>query len=115
MVRGLRAALAFGLMICITPFIAKAADDQPGQQPKVFEKQITVKLDYLLFLPEGYSNDSDKKWPLMLFLHAAPATSLLRAGLWRGRSQWPASERRHHACLLVYGAFLRVRILPPAC
>jgi len=71
MVRGTRAALAIGLMICLTPLLTKAADDQAGQQAKVFEKQVTVKLNYLLFLPEGYSNDSDKKWPVMLFLHGA--------------------------------------------
>src|SRR5437016_4658784 len=71
MVRGTRAALTIGLMICLVPLLTKAADDQAGQQSKVFEKQVTVKLNYLLFLPEGYSDDSDKKWPLMLFLHGA--------------------------------------------
>ena len=71
MVQRTRAALAIGLMICLTPLLTKAADDQAGQQAKVFEKQVTVKLNYLLFLPEGYSNDSDKKWPAMLFLHGA--------------------------------------------
>ena len=42
------------------------------QQEKHFEKEITVKakLDYLLFLPDGYAN-SDKPWPLILFLHGA--------------------------------------------
>ncbi|MDN5201135.1 prolyl oligopeptidase family serine peptidase [Fulvivirgaceae bacterium BMA10] len=29
------------------------------------------KVDYFLFLPEGYDQDSEKKWPLMLFLHGA--------------------------------------------
>lgn len=71
MVKRMRGWLAIGLILFLVPLIAKAADDQAGQQAKVFEKQITVKLDYLLFLPEGYSNDSDKKWPLMLFLHGA--------------------------------------------
>ncbi len=44
----------------------------PVQQAKHFEKDITVKatLDYLLFLPQGYGQ-SDKKWPLMLFLHGS--------------------------------------------
>src|SRR3954469_9138291 len=71
MLQRTRAWLAASLLICLTPFIAKSADDQAGQQAKVFEKQVTVKLDYLLFLPEGYSNEGDKKWPLMLFLHGA--------------------------------------------
>jgi predicted peptidase len=44
----------------------------PAQQEKHFEKPITIKakLDYLLFLPEGYAK-SDQRWPLMLFLHGA--------------------------------------------
>jgi predicted peptidase len=71
MIRRTHAWLAFGLAILLVPVIARANDEQSGQQPKVFEKQIAVKLNYLLFLPEGYSNDSDKKWPLMLFLHGA--------------------------------------------
>lgn len=42
------------------------------QQEKHFEKEIIVKvkLNYLLFLPEGYEK-GDKKWPLILFLHGA--------------------------------------------
>ncbi|MCK4628379.1 MAG: prolyl oligopeptidase family serine peptidase [Sedimentisphaerales bacterium] len=41
-----------------------------GQYDQKLEKQITVKLDYLLFLPEGYGQ-KEKKWPLILFLHGA--------------------------------------------
>lgn len=42
------------------------------QQEKLFEREITVKarLKYLLYLPEGYEQ-SDKAWPLILFLHGA--------------------------------------------
>jgi len=51
------------------------ADDKgatPKQQPKHFEKEITVqvKLDYLLYLPPGYDKEP-KSWPLVLFLHGA--------------------------------------------
>jgi predicted peptidase len=31
----------------------------------------TYRLNYLLFLPQGYATDSGRKWPLMLFLHGA--------------------------------------------
>ena len=31
----------------------------------------TVKLDYLIHLPEGYKEGSSKKWPLILFLHGS--------------------------------------------
>ena len=38
-----------------------------------FEKKIarTIETDYLLFLPEGYQQRGEKRWPLMLFLHGA--------------------------------------------
>jgi predicted peptidase len=54
---------------------ARAADDkeQAGKQTeKQFEKEVTtrVRLNYLLYLPEGYGKD-DKAWPLVLFLHGA--------------------------------------------
>jgi len=55
---------------------ARAVDDtkgKPAQEARTFEKEIkiTVKLRYLLFLPEGYADQPQKTWPLMLFLHGA--------------------------------------------
>jgi predicted peptidase len=43
---------------------------KPAQQACKLERKITitVKLEYLLYLPKGYGR-SQKKWPLMLFLH----------------------------------------------
>ena len=40
------------------------------QQEKHFEtrRPVAVKVDYLLFLPQGYEK-SQQRWPLMLFLH----------------------------------------------
>jgi predicted peptidase len=51
------------------------AEDLPAsgvQQEKHFEAQTPVgaKLDYLLFLPQGYEK-SKESWPLMLFLHGS--------------------------------------------
>jgi len=42
-----------------------------AQKNMKFEKNVTMTLDldYLLYLPEGYS--ADKKYPLVLFLHGA--------------------------------------------
>jgi len=42
------------------------------QTVKNFEKEITIKLsaNYLLYLPEDY-NESDKEFPLVLFLHGS--------------------------------------------
>jgi predicted peptidase len=55
---------------------AAGGDAKPAQQEKQFEKEVNgmnVKLGYLLFLPEGY-DQSDKRWPLILFLHGAGET-----------------------------------------
>ena len=32
---------------------------------------LTISSDYLLYLPDGYDSDPDKKWPLLFFLHGA--------------------------------------------
>ncbi len=53
-----------------------SAEEKPQDKlftAQTFEKQVTKTLrsDYLLFLPKGYDANSDKKWPLMLFLHGA--------------------------------------------
>ena len=42
-----------------------------SQQARVFEAQITqtVRLGYLLHLPEAYDEGRGTKWPLILFLH----------------------------------------------
>jgi predicted peptidase len=42
------------------------------QKSQHFEREITitVKLDYLLYLPAGYDNDK-KDWPLLVFLHGS--------------------------------------------
>src|SRR6516162_11327694 len=62
-------------VIALAAPVPALADDQPSngkQQGKHFEKEITVKvkLDYLLYLPEGYDKE-EKAWPLLLFLHGA--------------------------------------------
>lgn len=67
----LAALVATTLLTCATaqePATGKTA----VQQPKHFETKILVaaKIDYLLYLPRGYQ-DSNKEWPLMLFLHGA--------------------------------------------
>lgn len=68
------AAILFAAGIAILPLGAAGDDVQPAgtQQAKQFEQEITIKakLNYLLYLPEGYAADG-KAWPLMLFLHGA--------------------------------------------
>jgi len=54
--------------------LAVAAESAPAavQTENHFAAQISVaaKIDYLLFLPQGY-RESKQRWPLMLFLHGA--------------------------------------------
>ena len=65
--------LALGAALLAWCPTAPALDGQAkAQQEKSFEKEVItkVKLDYLLFLPEGYEK-SAKDYPLILFLHGA--------------------------------------------
>jgi len=59
------------VVFCLAIPSVRAEDEPEGkQQDKQFEKEVTlkIKMDYLLYLPEGYSRD-DKPRPLVLFLH----------------------------------------------
>lgn len=44
-----------------------------GYCPMLLEKEIVkrIRMGYLLYLPDGYGKDADKRWPLVLFLHGA--------------------------------------------
>ena len=63
-------SLVFGLAVVATPALAAESPATPVQQEKHFEAKIavTAKLDYLLFLPEGYG-----KLQTALAAHAVPA------------------------------------------
>ncbi len=67
----LYSALLIGMAGSITA--TGAENPQTVQKKCTFEAQITktVRLDYLLFLPEDYGADQQQKWPLILFLHGA--------------------------------------------
>jgi predicted peptidase len=71
----MRTRLLWRTLLCLAGLTASASA-QPlaasPQQARHFEAaiRVTVRLDYLLFLPEGYAK-SKKRWPLMLFLHGA--------------------------------------------
>jgi predicted peptidase len=71
----MRKRLLWRTLLCLAGLTA-SAPAQPlaasPQQARHFEAaiRVTVRLDYLLFLPEGYAK-SKQRWPLMLFLHGA--------------------------------------------
>jgi len=62
--------ILFSLLALALPVSTSHAADQTAQS---FEGQITLKVGYkyLLSLPEGYTANSEKKWPLLVFLHGA--------------------------------------------
>jgi len=71
-------SLAVLVMVLLTfnlasAFAEETAEPESVQQEHSFEVQVTrtIHLNYLLFLPEGYGEDSEKKFPLILFLHGA--------------------------------------------
>jgi predicted peptidase len=69
----MRRPRSWALLLLSAAFLqASVAKADDTQQEKSFEKEITikVKLNYLLYLPEGYQT-SDKPWPMILFLHGA--------------------------------------------
>jgi predicted peptidase len=70
--------MLWGMALVLVALPLWAADDKDAagkQQEKQFEKELTakVKLNYLLYLPDGYGKE-DKAWPLLLFLHGAGET-----------------------------------------
>ena len=71
---GLLALMALaGLTACSSTQPAASLKPAPKQMAKnfTFKKTISVRVDYLLFLPKGYETASEKRWPLILFLHGA--------------------------------------------
>lgn len=66
------------LMALLSLFMIGCASLDPrpsvsvGQHQQSFQKEITkmVRAEYLLYIPEEY-NTTEKKWPLILFLHGA--------------------------------------------
>jgi predicted peptidase len=48
----------------------KSTVHQSSQQFQKMVRPVTMELDYLLYLPNGYGRQ-DKQWPLIVFLHGA--------------------------------------------
>ena len=52
----------YWIFFCLTPLFSHAQ--------QTAEKYVQ-EMHYLLYLPEGYANDTAKKWPLLIFLHGS--------------------------------------------
>jgi predicted peptidase len=66
------AAALLTLAGCAThePAASPKPRTQMAEQFKLTRKQ-TLEANYLLFLPQGYDAQAEKRWPLMLFLHGS--------------------------------------------
>jgi predicted peptidase len=65
------------------------------QMPKHFKVKRTLRLtaNYLLFLPEGYEAKSEKRWPLILFLHGAGERG---NDIWKVATHGPPKNVKQH-------------------
>lgn len=66
--------LALGAALAFAGTAVRADDAVAGQQKaQTLEKSVTkvLKANYLLYLPKDYGRQSDKKWPLVVFLHGS--------------------------------------------
>lgn len=62
------------------PFYIVPADGElTGQHPYLLD-EANIK-EYLRYIPPGYNDDPDKKWPLLLWLHGAGARGTEATGL----------------------------------
>lgn len=61
-------------VVCFWSVTFARAEDMPAnQEAKILVRRLDrpIELRYLLFLPEGYKQEPQKRWPLMLFLHGS--------------------------------------------
>jgi predicted peptidase len=65
----IRPSSFFPCLLLALTFPLSAAET--GQSAQKLEKQVIVKLNYLLFLPENYEKDANTKFPMILFLHGS--------------------------------------------
>jgi predicted peptidase len=78
--------LLLGLSACTS--VKNPTTTKSGQTAEKFSvaQTRTLSADYLLFLPEGYSASSGKRWPLILFLHGAGERG---SDIWQVAKQGP--------------------------
>jgi predicted peptidase len=69
-----KSTVTIATIVLLAGLTASAPGQQTAtsQEAKHFEEtiKVTAKIDYLLFLPEGYGK-TKHRWPLMLFLHGS--------------------------------------------
>ena len=58
-----------------------------------FQKTQAFKINYLLFLPQDYDAKSEKRWPLILFLHGAGERG---TNIWKVATHGPPKNVKEH-------------------
>jgi predicted peptidase len=88
------AAALLTLAGCATadPAASSKPHTQMAKEFKLTRKQ-TVEANYLLFLPQGYDAQPDKRWPLMLFLHGSGERG---SNVWLVAKHGPPKEVTDH-------------------
>jgi len=63
--------LLLGIAAISASTVAALAAERHSRASFTLKQDFEQKYDYLIHLPEGYSPDSGKRWPLLMFLHGA--------------------------------------------
>lgn len=100
-----KTAIFFSLILfampCMVP--AQTADSfTPGMHARLYARPDGKGHDmkYLLFLPEGYGA-SDKKWPLILYLHGASIRGRNLSKVERYGIPWEAKNRKNFPFIVI--------------
>lgn len=70
----LRRFLKLGLMATLCPILGTACGARPAKQVQTGQHAFSTgkgrsRVNYYLFLPQGYGQEPGRQWPLMVFLH----------------------------------------------
>jgi predicted peptidase len=90
-IRPLTAAALLALAACTAPQTPAAPAASPMQTAEQFQfkQTLSAKVNYLLFLPKGYSAKAERRWPLILFLHGAGERG---TDIWKVATHGPAKN-----------------------
>ena len=94
----LTAAALLALTACTATKPMAASNPPPAQMAKQFQfkQTLSVKVNYLLFLPKGYDAKAGQRWPLILFLHGAGERG---TNVWKVATHGPAKHAAGRADL----------------
>ncbi|MDB6128093.1 MAG: esterase, depolymerase family [Verrucomicrobia bacterium] len=63
----------FGLIFLAATFCGRVMAGSSPQTAERMAVQVSYAMSYLCYLPEGYDQDSRRRWPLVIFLHGQGA------------------------------------------